>query len=348
MPPIYGLRQIVLVLAINLATLPAALQTKSGNVGADGQSFMPVSLIGTQVHPVYPVCNFLSVPRFTGSSDEYTGITVLEPNGQAVSHCITSFGFPRGNDWRYFPSESQFTVTKIEYHEDLRRGRYVELTLAPYLQVTPQLSDANGLATVELMLPQNWQESMNKSDILRLITLYFPNVGHKARSLDKVDPLAHRPKLGRPSYTETGSWLRLKIPELGTPFKENERGWRTNAGVQYKLISMDSCVLVFEATVTDSENWDGTGPHVTRSTVTTVPLADITAVETGVAILNKYGVQVGRDEKELVLDTRHFDKVILSRKDDYDTNQLARRIVDALKHAVALCEVSPAKSNEPF
>jgi len=134
----------------------------------------------------------------------------------------------------------------------------------------------------------------------------------------------HEPKLGKPTYAETSTWISSKLDKIG-----RSEGTTSQA---YQYISMDRCVLIYE------DSFYGInvlGEHFINDKVVMIPLTDIYSIE------NQVDFSIG-------IVTKHSGNVYLAYKRDYDNKELADRMTNALLHASKLCESPPGKRNEPF
>ncbi len=128
--------------------------------------------------------------------------------------------------------------------------------------------------------------------------------------------IGNRPKQGKPTYTETASWLMSHISELNPAMK---------------IISMDNCVLAYE---------------VSGNPTTEILLKNVARVDAGQATsyMDSVGAYHGGFDPDAITFTirRSENQIIGTIKDE----EFRDRAVKAFLHAATLCQVP--SSNEPF
>jgi hypothetical protein len=125
----------------------------------------------------------------------------------------------------------------------------------------------------------------------------------------KAKPFQVVPRLGKPTYSETASWLMENAPKLSAnpPIK-----------------AMENCVIQY-----------GSGLMI--------PLSDVSIVvdEPGTGYFSG-------SERFITFHMKHAKEQYISHAQDYDSMVLAPRVVKALNHAVSLCSKPDLKIPGPF
>lgn len=303
----------------------------------------------------------LPPPSSNAPSTNLSNANALLPTGLIGTKVHTTLG--KGQ-------ELEYTVQQMAILSDAQQGDYIQVKI-----VNPLPEHANEQTTVNIRLPKDWQSTLKREDIAKLINQALPDpatydamrkkVEENYKELEKkhaaergraeaafqakIEPFQRIPRSGKPTYDETSSWIGTNLAKI----KMVKDGSDADA-YQYHFKSMGKCVLIYDAehTYTNPKRpiFDIPDPAGTRIEV--VPLSDVLGVsDEYVEMVNEYGnhYDAYRGRRRFIdIETKHNGRFRIWHDTDWDTNDLASRLVKALNHSANLCASTPSKTNEPF